>query len=488
MSPSASMTPGRPGRRRRGWLVPAFLLLAAPLRPAGAPPPEEPAVLKAMPPDERLAREVLVNWMEQIGGAEEVRDLRTAFIKATIDSGNGTPPLPLLIRGAPNAYRLEYELPVLGQLVQACDGTVAWQQNEKLGFGFPDAQQHYFNRTLTDFRVTLRTGQIYPKRRALPREKVDGRELQPLLMTLANGREEKWFFDPATGYRVRIEVRGDDGPLVILFDDFRRAFGARVIEPYRITTIQGARRTTIATELILYNEGMDPGLFAPPLMAAEENTQLQLLLARNAAARGAGLLGEVQTRITEREDFITTSGTRVPTTVFLKRPNLIAIRQESPGLGTTWQGYDGKIGWAWNEVEGYREMQGAELQHLIHAADLDGPLKLSASCPFRKLLGESWEGGRRLIGVALASLRGVEGNFYFDAENNDLVRIETFMQAGESGVLKVTAGFGDYRRVDGVLLPFRTTLDNPALRIVTTVKSVRHNEPIDDAVFAPRKE
>ncbi|MBI2498538.1 MAG: hypothetical protein HYV75_11680, partial [Opitutae bacterium] len=168
--------------------------------------------------------------------------------------------------------------------------------------------------------------------------------------------------------------------------------------------------------------------------------------------------------------------------------NLIVSEQETPGMGTMWQGYNGKVGWAWNELQGYRTMEGPELQQLIGNADMQGSLRLSAQCPFRRLLGEQEDNGRRLLGVALASFQGVAGNFWFDTRTKDLVRVETFIQAGPSGQLKVVADFADFRRVDGVLIPFHTVVTNPAMRMVTTIESVEHNLPLDDAIFQPRKE
>lgn len=449
---------------------------------------EEPAHPKGLPPDERMALDALVRWIERIGGEAELRDLRTAFIKSRIDFGNGGPPLELLVRGAPDGYRIEYNLPAFGQLVQAYDGRVAWQYNERLGFGFQSMHEHQLNSIMTDFRAPLRTGRLYPQRKALPKETLDGRELLPVQMTAHDGRVEKWYFEPATGYRVRMELPGDTEPTVVLFEDFRQAFGARVQEPYRVTRIEQGRRVVVSVDLILYNESMDQGLFAPPLMAVEDNERLQLLLSRNAAARGAQVLDRVQTRVTEQTELVTTSGQRIPTKVYQKRPNLIAIVQEVPGMGQVWRGYDGRIGWAWSEIEGYREMQGAELQQMIQSADLEGPLKLSARCPFRKLLGETMENGRNLLGVAMASLQGPEGNFYFDTQNGDLLRVETFMLTGADGILKVTADFSDYRHVDGMLFPFTTVITNPAVRVVVQVQNVQHNVPIDDAVFAPKRE
>jgi hypothetical protein len=132
-------------------------------------------------------------------------------------------------------------------------------------------------------------------------------------------------------------------------------------------------------------------------------------------------------------------------------------------------------------------MHGAELQQILDSADMSGPLRLSTQCPFRKLLDETVENGRRLAGVALATIQGPAGNFHFDAETGQLVRAESFVQAGANGQLKVVAEFSDFRKVDGVTLPFSVILTNPAIRTVTTVESIAQNEPLDDALFLPKK-
>ena len=88
----------------------------------------------------------------------------------------------------------------------------------------------------------------------------------------------------------------------------------------------------------------------------------------------------------------------------------------------------------------------------------------------------------------MASLRGPEGNFYFDRMGGELVQLESFVQTGANGQLKVVAEFSDYRRVDGVLLAHTAVVTNPAVRMVTRITSVKHNVSLEDAFFAPRKD
>lgn len=450
--------------------------------------PAEPSTAPAAGDEgAREAKEILMKWMNAIGGANAVNGLRTGYIQGKIDFNNGRPPIDMLVQAGPGFYRLEYKLPNFGTLIQAFDGRTAWQFNETLGFGFLSPTENQLNFAMTDFRAPVRVGSWYPQRKALPEETVAGRKLKPVLLTTANGREEKWYFDPTTGYRRRVEVLGGPHRQILEFDDFRSAFGAAVKEPFRVVRTEGDRRVVVMLDMILYNEPMEPLLFAPPLGPTEDNRKLESLLAASFSVMGGSALREIQTRVTEQVTRVLTSGQEVATTIYQKRPNLLMVEQDTPGVGRSWRGYDGKVGWAWNELEGYREMQGAELQQMLASTDLEGPLKIGVLCPLRKFLDEKVVGGRSLIGVAMSSIAGPEGNFYFDRRSGELVQVETFVQSGPAGRLKVLAEFSDHRRVDGVLIPHTVTVTNPAVQTVTRTKSVKHNVPLEDALFAPRK-
>jgi hypothetical protein len=133
-------------------------------------------------------------------------------------------------------------------------------------------------------------------------------------------------------------------------------------------------------------------------------------------------------------------------------------------------------------------MQGAELQQMLNSADLQGAMRLYETCPLRKMLDEREDRGLRSVGISLATSVGPAGKLYFDVKTGQLVRMETAMQAGASGVLNVVAEFSDFRRVDGLVFPFRTVVTNPAMQMITTVESITHNVPLEDSLFTPKKE
>ena len=241
-------------------------------------------------------------------------------------------------------------------------------------------------------------------------------------------------------------------------------------------------------QAVLYKEDIAPMLLSPPLDFLEENREVERILAFHREASGRASTRDITTRVTTEITDITTSGIKFPTIISQKMPNLIVLETDMPGMGKSREGYDGKTGWAWSELQGYRTMQGAELQQLLGAADLQGALRLYESCPLRRRLEERGDDDHRSVGIALATSAGPAGKLFFDVKSGLLVRMESIVRAGPSGKLNVVAEFSDFRRIDGQVFAFRTVVTNPAVQMIVTVQSIKHNLPLDDALFLPKKD
>lgn len=437
---------------------------------------------------EDQARQIAARWVDALGGADRIRGVTTVYLAGTIQFGDA-PPMELQVRGNRlGHYRYDYETPVFGTLTQAYDGRSMWQKNETLGFGPQSFAEHQANLAGVDMRGPPGWWSRFTLRRAVPEEVIEGRKLQVIELGNAGAVQEKWYFDPATGLRVRAVGIGPQGVTdEVDFSEFRRVSNG-MTEAFKVVRRAGGFVITTKLNAIFYNDDIDAALFEPPASWVERNGAIETILARNRSVSGYAQLPKIRTRVTKSVQEVTTSGLKIPTTTYQKRPNFFLVEQEVAGMGPSLQGFDGRVGWAWNELQGYRTMEGAELQQMLGNADFDTVTRLGELCPLRKLLDEVRDGDRRLIGVAFASLHGVAGNFYYDARTADLVRVETFVQTGADGRLKITLDLADYRRVDGLLIPFVTTMTNPAMRIITTVQSVKHNEDIDDSRFVPKKD
>lgn len=82
---------------------------------------------------------------------------------------------------------------------------------------------------------------------------------------------------------------------------------------------------------------------------------------------------------------------------------------------------------------------------------------------------------------------GTTERLYFDVDTGLLVR-RTLLRPTKAGPDPEQTDFADYRQVDGILLPFRTTtsyLDDNHLGVTRIVASVKENVPIDEKLFQP---
>lgn len=439
--------------------------------------------------DQQAVETVLAGWIEAIGGKAQLRKLKSVDARYKFYLGDIGAPLDFRGVGLTDGrYRLEMQLPGGIRTVQAGDGKTAWQQHDLLGFGLLTEQENWRNARSTDPQAPLRVRRDYPHIRRLHDTVIDARELQVLELTNQSGESEKWFFSAITHLRVRIEREVPAGLSVLEYSEFRKTDGG-VVEAFRADHTVAGQSFHFVVSRLDYNTPVDEAGFSAPAERLREHAETERILQRYlAACGGAGAVGGIKTRVTEILIENDSSGLKYTTTITQKRPDLIVSHEEIPGLGAQWQGYDGKIGWAWSELQGARTLQGAELAQFINGADLQAPLHLAAKCPLRRLAPARRDDERHLVGLKLATAQAPAGTYYFDPQSGHLVRVESVINAGPNGVLQVVIEFSDFRAIDGVTIPYVTSLLNPAAKVVTTIQSITQNQPVDDTVFQPHKE
>src|SRR4051812_9846428 len=147
---------------RSAWVCRCLLVVG--LGAAMVPVPL-PADAREVDDPDRPARKILQRWIEVIGGGPEIQGLKSVVYQCKVGLVENAPPIDLSVRStAGGQYRCEYQVPGAGELIQAFDGQVAWQQNLALGFGLQSPGEHQANRLMADFRAAIRVGQLYPRR------------------------------------------------------------------------------------------------------------------------------------------------------------------------------------------------------------------------------------------------------------------------------------------------------------------------------------
>ena len=78
---------------------------------------------------------------------------------------------------------------------------------------------------------------------------------------------------------------------------------------------------------------------------------------------------------------------------------------------------------------------------------------------------------------------GIEGEkLYFDAQNGLLIRRYMEYQT-PLGALPEATDYADYRKINGIWIPFTVRLSRPPLVVTQKFTEVKINQPVEDAVF-----
>jgi zinc protease len=168
--------------------------------------------------------------------------------------------------------------------------------------------------------------------------------------------------------------------------------------------------------------------------------------------------------------------------VYAQAPNRSLTVMSIDTMGVIRQGFDGRVGWDQSEQGGVRGSTGESLASLARDADFSGALKLKELYVRIKLLGKVKEGFRQVYLVEATPRIGSAERYYFDAETGLLVRHDVNRPTSK-GSVRASVYLNDWRDVDGVKIPFRLTQEMPGVTFVFTIEEVKHNVPVEEAIF-----
>jgi zinc protease len=79
--------------------------------------------------------------------------------------------------------------------------------------------------------------------------------------------------------------------------------------------------------------------------------------------------------------------------------------------------------------------------------------------------------------------KGPTEKLFFDADNGLLLRWDMVRRNPQRGNIFVKVHLDDYRDVDGVKVPFKVRFAFESFNLTLKIDALKHNVPIDDAVF-----
>ena len=180
-------------------------------------------------------------------------------------------------------------------------------------------------------------------------------------------------------------------------------------------------------------------------------------------------------------------------TSFEKAANMSATEVNLTALGKpigSFRDYfDGAAGGETTSFSPAEFYTGQRLEDVKYENDFYAVLNWKKALKKAEIKGTEKVGEEETYVVKLQPEKASEVTYYISTKTFLPVR-KTSIVVSSTSAQKTPASeiFSDYRAVDGVLLPFKTTSMNPGMGvIVVRAKEVKHNVAIDDATFKPKE-
>jgi hypothetical protein len=182
-------------------------------------------------------------------------------------------------------------------------------------------------------------------------------------------------------------------------------------------------------------------------------------------------------------------GIKFPFTSYSKSPDL--YKYVVPLKGKYFmQAYDGKIGWKVDGFKGEKKktlLKGQQAKEMLNEADVNlEPVFVDFA---RKGYTASLEGkdtvsGKGCFKIRLDTGENPSATYFFDAETGALLKKVAQSTNPELNKDVVEIYYSDYRRVNGIRLPFKTISKSGVQTIlVIQVKQVQVNVPLANSIF-----
>ena len=148
------------------------------------------------------------------------------------------------------------------------------------------------------------------------------------------------------------------------------------------------------------------------------------------------------------------------------------------------QKFDGTSGWALNTLQGDTQITGNQLDNMRNATFPNPLMNYKATGATVELLPSETVAGKAAIVLKITPKVGSVTKLFLDATTYLPFRSTATINMPQlGGDIEQVAEASDYRTVDGVKMPFKTTNSNAAQSATIVLTKVEHNVAVDDAMF-----
>jgi hypothetical protein len=173
--------------------------------------------------------------------------------------------------------------------------------------------------------------------------------------------------------------------------------------------------------------------------------------------------------------------------VLSSRPSNVRLRADIEGVGRIERGYDGKVGWSVNPVEGPSLVTGRELQELIDDAFFDGPLHPAEKIRELTTIEKTTFDGQPAYKVKVVFTSGTEQFEYFAVESGLLLGSEGSREMPGGGIVPRVSMLRDYKQFGTIKQPTKLVQQTLGLEQVVTITTYEYDS-LEANVFTPPAE
>jgi hypothetical protein len=143
---------------------------------------------------------------------------------------------------------------------------------------------------------------------------------------------------------------------------------------------------------------------------------------------------------------------------------------------------DGKNAWDVSTVGGDRELDGDEKEAFLREADFYKELRWKELYTKVECVGIEDVEGKPAYKIVLTPKAGKPSSEYYDKTSHLLVK-GTSIVASPMGEISVDSFPSDYKKVDGILIPFTVSQKVLTQEIVMKMTDIKHNVDLPDDTF-----
>jgi serine/threonine protein kinase len=200
------------------------------------------------------------------------------------------------------------------------------------------------------------------------------------------------------------------------------------------------------------------------------------------ALGGRDAIQSVTSRVTKGALEMPELGVAGTVEIYSKAPNKYVFVMNVPNVGTIRSGYNGSMGWAQEPDRGLRRLEGAELAGMKRDAEFYKEIKLKELFSGLSFDGKESIEGRDAYVITAIAQEGGSQKWYFDAETGLMLRSDEERQTAQ-GMNTTESYIDQYKKVDGINLPFKVRLESGLVKFVIKMKEISQNVAINDSIF-----